>query len=125
VAPPANASRAIPDQSKSWLYGVLRCYGDRAAAGRGLGPGDRRPAWPQPFRFERRVPPDGTRAVTASWDHTARLWDVATHLQGNIFQIACARLPDRDLTDIARDYGLTNLEPVCLSDPPLPDSLAQ
>jgi hypothetical protein len=50
---------------------------------------------------------------------------VATQLQGNIFQIACARLPDRDLTDIARDYGLTNLEPVCLSDPPLPDSLAQ
>jgi hypothetical protein len=38
-------------------------------------------------------------------------------------QIACAWLPDHDLTDIARDYGLTRLEPICEGDPPLPDAL--
>jgi hypothetical protein len=41
--------------------------------------------------------------------------------EGDIFQIACAWVPDHDLTDIARDYGLTNLEPICEGDPPLPD----
>jgi WD40 repeat protein len=65
--------------------------------------------------------PDGTRVVTASYDNTARLWSVETIPKGNIFQIACAWLPDHDLTDIARDYGLTNLEPICQGDPPLPD----
>jgi len=52
---------------------------------------------------------------------TARLWDAGTIPKGNIFQVACAWLPDHDLTDIARDYGLTNLEPICQGDPPLPD----
>ena len=45
--------------------------------------------------------PDGTRVVTASNDNTARLWDVGTIPKGNIFQVACAWLPDHDLTDIA------------------------
>src|SRR5271170_6612639 len=62
--------------------------------------------------------PDGTRIVTAARDMTARLWDVGTIPKGNIFQIACAWLPDHDLTDIASEYGLTNLEPICLGDPP-------
>ena len=65
--------------------------------------------------------PDGTRVVTASYDKTARLWDVGSIPKGNIFQVACAWLPDHDLTNIARDYGLTNLEPICRGDPPLPD----
>ncbi len=65
--------------------------------------------------------PDGTRVVTASEDKTARLWDVGAISKGSIFHVACAWLPDHDLTDIARDYGLTNLEPICQGDPPLPD----
>jgi WD40 repeat protein len=65
--------------------------------------------------------PDGTRVVTASSDQTARIWNVAVIPAGDLFQIACAWLPDHDLTDIARDYGLTNLEPICEGDPPLPD----
>jgi hypothetical protein len=31
------------------------------------------------------------------------------------------RLADHDLTGIAKDYGLTNLDPICEGDPPLPD----
>jgi WD40 repeat protein len=69
--------------------------------------------------------PDGTRVVTASLDKTARIWDVSSIPRGNIFQIACAWLPDHDLTDIARDYGLAHLEPICEGDPPLPDWLAK
>jgi WD40 repeat protein len=65
--------------------------------------------------------PDGTRVVTASRDNTARIWDISSIPKGNIFRIACAWLPDHDLTDIARDYGLTNLEPICEGDPLLPD----
>jgi WD40 repeat protein len=65
--------------------------------------------------------PGGKRVVTVSLDKTARLWNVETIPKGNIFQIACAWLPDHDLTDIGRDYGLTNLEPICQGDPPLPD----
>jgi hypothetical protein len=45
--------------------------------------------------------------------------------KGNLFKIACAWLPDHDLTGVARDYGLTNLAPICEGDPPLPDRLPQ
>src|SRR5262249_17504708 len=66
--------------------------------------------------------PDGRRVVTASVDNTARLWDVGTMPDGNLFSVACTLLPDNDLTDIARDYGFSNLEPICESDPPPPDA---
>jgi len=64
--------------------------------------------------------PDGARIVTASSDNTARLWDARTP-KGDIFHTACAWLPDTDLTNIAREYGLTDLAPICQGDPPLPD----
>ena len=65
--------------------------------------------------------PDGARVVTASLDKTARIWDISGIPKGNLFKIACAWLPDRDLTEIAKDYGLTNLDPICEGDPPLPN----
>ena len=65
--------------------------------------------------------PDGARVITTSDDWTARIWDVSTIPKGNLFQIVCAWLPDHDLTGVARDYGLTNLDPICEGDPPLPD----
>lgn len=72
--------------------------------------------------------PDGTRIVTAT-RHLAdspaiivRVWNVSRIPKGNLFQIACTWLPDTDLTNIiAADYGLTNLVPICQTDPPLPD----
>jgi WD40 repeat protein len=66
--------------------------------------------------------PDGARVVTSE-DKTARLWDVGAIPKATLFQIACTWLPDHDLTDIARDYGLTNLQPICEYDPPLADAL--
>ncbi|SDR64179.1 WD40 repeat [Rhizobiales bacterium GAS113] len=69
--------------------------------------------------------PDGTRIVTASDDKTAVVWDISTLPKGNLFQIACAWLPDHNLSDIARDYALTNLEPICEDDPPLPNTVTK
>jgi WD40 repeat protein len=69
--------------------------------------------------------PDGTHVATASADKTARIWDIGSIPKGNLFDIACAWLPDHDLTDIARDYGLTNLAPICEGPAPLPDKLLQ
>jgi WD40 repeat protein len=66
---------------------------------------------------------DGARVVTASHDKTARVWDVGAIPKGTLFQIACARLLDQDLTDIAREHGLTNLQPICETDPSLADAL--
>ncbi|MGO8975708.1 MAG: hypothetical protein ACLQNV_19545, partial [Steroidobacteraceae bacterium] len=63
--------------------------------------------------------------VTASWDGTARIWDVSTIPKGNLFQIACAWLPDHGLTGVAKEYGLTNLDSICEGDPPLPDRLPE
>ena len=65
--------------------------------------------------------PDGARVVTASDDMTARVWDISAIPKGDIFHVACVWLPDHDLADFARDYGLTNLTPICTGDPPLPD----
>jgi WD40 repeat protein len=69
--------------------------------------------------------PDAVRVVTASADKTARIWDVSGIPKGNLFQIACAWMSDHDLTGVAKDYGLTNLDPICEGDPPLPDRLPQ
>jgi hypothetical protein len=64
---------------------------------------------------------DGKRAITVPADKTARIWDISGIPEGDIFQGACAWLPDHDLIDIARDCGLTNLAPICEGAPPLPD----
>jgi WD40 repeat protein len=65
--------------------------------------------------------PGGRRVITASSDSTARLWDVGAIPKGDLFAIACAWLPDYDLTYIAPDYGLTNLRAICQEGPPLFD----
>ncbi|SEE86480.1 WD-40 repeat-containing protein [Rhizobiales bacterium GAS191] len=69
--------------------------------------------------------PDGTHVLTAVASNTARVWDIGTVPRGNLFQIACTWLPDHDLTDVATEYGLTDLEPICEGDPPLPGTLTK
>jgi WD40 repeat protein len=69
--------------------------------------------------------PDGRLILTTSDDKTARLWDIGHIPPGNLVDIACAWLSDHDLTDVARDYGLTNLAPICQGPVPLPDQLPQ
>jgi WD40 repeat protein len=54
--------------------------------------------------------------------HEVRIWDINSVPHGNLFQIACANLHNAvDLTDIAKEYGMTGLTNICESDPPVPD----
>ena len=69
--------------------------------------------------------PDDNRLVTAANEYTARIWELTEMAGKNVFQLACAWLPDKDLGDIGRQYGLRHLEPICENDPPLPDRLPQ
>jgi WD40 repeat protein len=65
---------------------------------------------------------DGSR-INARSEHVLGTWDASGIPKGDLFHIACAWLPDHDLTDVARDYGLANLDRICEGDPPLPDSV--
>ncbi len=71
---------------------------------------------------------DGTRVVTASADKTARVWDVSGIPKGNILQVACAYLrmhEDPVSLEGVTDYPLTFDRPICVVDPPPPDSLGE
>jgi WD40 repeat protein len=68
--------------------------------------------------------PDGTRVVTASWDRTARVWDVSGIPPGNILQVACTYLKmheDPVSLEGVTQYPLTFDRPICVTDPPPPD----
>jgi hypothetical protein len=75
--------------------------------------------------------PDGKRVLTGSEDGTARLWDISGIPKGSIFDIACAWLPDHDLSGLGKEYGLdlSHEAPICRKDAggnfntPLPDPL--
>ena len=103
VTASSDYTARIWDASTGKAIAVLRGHGDNV----------------RPHAFS----PDGARVVTFSEDKTARIWDVSGIAKGNLFQIACAWLPDHDLTGIAKDYPLTDLDPICEGDPPLPDHL--
>jgi WD40 repeat protein len=73
---------------------------------------------------------DATRVLTGSSDKTAQLWDISGIPPGSIFDIACAWLPDHDLSGLGKDYGLdlSSEAPICQKDAsgkfttPLPDA---
>jgi len=72
--------------------------------------------------------PDGTRAVTASNESTARIWNVSTIAQGNTLQVACALLrlhEDPVSLDGVTAYPLKLDRPICATDPPPPDLMAE
>ena len=72
--------------------------------------------------------PDGSRIVTASDDKTARVWDVSGIPKGNILQVACALLRLREdpvSFEGVTEYPLTFDRPICLTDPPPPDLMAE
>jgi WD40 repeat protein len=62
--------------------------------------------------------PDGARVLTGSRDKTARLLDISDIPPGSIFDIACAWLPDSDLSGLGKDYGLdlSSEPPICQKD---------
>jgi hypothetical protein len=60
---------------------------------------------------------------------SALVWDISTIPKGSIFDIACAWLPDHDLSGLGKEYGLdlSHEAPICQKDAsgkyntPLPD----
>jgi hypothetical protein len=69
--------------------------------------------------------PDGSRIVTASDDNTARLWDVSTIPKGNILQVACKLLNGNFNLEGVTSYPLTFDRPICATDPPPSDLMAE
>jgi WD40 repeat protein len=47
-----------------------------------------------------------------SWDGTLRLWDIRWP-NGTLLEIACALLPDSDLTGVSMRYGIKPTNQVC------------
>lgn len=66
--------------------------------------------------------PEGRRLATGSQDGTVRIWDISRLPEGNIFDVACALLPDHSLDDIIPNSPIRIDDPICdeAYDPPLP-----
>jgi WD40 repeat protein len=77
--------------------------------------------------------PDGAHVLSGSWDKTARLWNISGIPRANILDIACAWLPDHDLSSLGKEFNLdlSREAPICqkdasgryatpLADPPIP-----
>jgi WD40 repeat protein len=96
-------------------------------------PAKARISWPVAASQRRAVSvafsPDGALVLTGSADKRARLWDISAIPRGSIFDIACACLPDHDLSGLGKDNGLdlSHEAPICQQDAsgrfttPLPD----
>jgi hypothetical protein len=41
------------------------------------------------------------------------VWDLRSIPPGNLFEIACAHLPDTDVSGLAKDYGIVIDRPIC------------
>ena len=61
---------------------------------------------------------DGHRLFTMTRGGAALIWDLSSFPEGDLFHVVCALLPDFTLTDLGRQYGVKNLDPICAGDPP-------
>jgi hypothetical protein len=57
---------------------------------------------------------DKRRILSWSADNTLRLWDAAWP-EGSILDVACALVPDRDLSLVSRRFGIAIADPICQS----------
>ena len=55
---------------------------------------------------------DEGRILSWSGDNTLRLWDI-NWPSGNLIQVACVLLPNRNLTEVSQRYGISITEPIC------------
>jgi energy-coupling factor transporter ATP-binding protein EcfA2 len=63
---------------------------------------------------------DESRILTWSDDNPARLWDISRLPDGNLVEVACKMLPDRDTSELKDSYGIAISEPICGPDTPAP-----
>ena len=69
---------------------------------------------------------DKAEARILSWssDATVRLWDIARLMQGNLIELGCRLLADKDVSTLQKDFGIKVTEPICTNDgkdAPAPD----
>jgi WD40 repeat protein len=65
-----------------------------------------------------------TRILSWSDDGTIRQWDVSRLMQGNLIEVACRLLADKDVSTLEYDYNITVTDPICANggrDAPAPD----
>jgi len=46
------------------------------------------------------------RILSWPYDRTVRLWDVARLMHGNLIEIACRLLADKDISTLQKDFGI-------------------
>ena len=57
-------------------------------------------------------------------DRTVRLWDVARLMPGNLIEVACRLLADKDISTLQKDFGIKVTDPICTNlgkDTPAPN----
>jgi hypothetical protein len=69
---------------------------------------------------------DQAEARILSWstNGTVRVWDIARLMQGNLIELGCRLLVDKDISTLQRDFGIKVTEPICTNDgkdAPAPD----
>ena len=67
---------------------------------------------------------DQTRILSWGGDGTVRLWDVSALMAGNALDVACRRLPDRDLSGLKVRTGIDIVGDLCGPDMPGPETAA-
>ena len=64
------------------------------------------------------------RILSWSQDGTVRLWGVARLMHGNLIEVGCELLTDKDIATLQKDFGINVTEPICIHhgrDAPAPD----
>ena len=58
---------------------------------------------------------DTAEARILSWsnDGTIRLWDVSRLTRGNLVEVACRLLADKDVSSLQKDFGIRVTESIC------------
>jgi WD40 repeat protein len=53
------------------------------------------------------------RILSSSDDGTLHLWDVARLVDGNLVEVACRLLADKDISTLQKDFGIGVADPIC------------
>ena len=69
---------------------------------------------------------DQAQARILSWseDGTVRLWNIARLMDGNLVEVGCRLLADKDISTLQEKFGIKVTEPICTNegkDAPAPD----
>jgi hypothetical protein len=58
---------------------------------------------------------DGSETRVLSWsdDGTIGIWDVSRLMHGDIIEVACRLLADKDVSTLQRDHGIKVADPIC------------